>query len=172
MIATRSIFPIFPHERIRQRDRIPRNRLPITPEQRQSRDSLFERAVTMEEYFAKPRARSLREELADSRQEVERLRQELAVARYRNHEHSQLGTVLVEVIGRIVEISQGLFPGPISLKHSYDPENPSDEWLVFDVTAKGEFKDYRDREFQWHEEVEKIFPGTLSEFRLCVMPQR
>ena len=79
---------------------------------------------------------------------------------------------VVEIIGRIVRISERLFPGPVSFEYSFDPEDPSDEWLVFDVTAKGEYADYRDREFEWHEEVEKIIPDTLCEFRLCIMPQR
>ena|SRR5436190_6703711 len=79
---------------------------------------------------------------------------------------------LVHAIGRIVEVSERLFPGPVRFEFSYDPESPDDEWLVFDVVAQGEYKDYCDREFQWHEEVRKIVPGALGEFRLCVMPQR
>jgi len=80
--------------------------------------------------------------------------------------------MLVSIVGKIMEISQGLFPGPVIMRHSYDPEQTSDEWLVFDVVAYGEYEGYRDRELQWHEEVEKIVPGMLHEFRLCVTPQR
>jgi hypothetical protein len=85
---------------------------------------------------------------------------------------TEMGSKLVEVVGKIVALSQRLFPGPVTIDYSYDPENPSDEYLVFDVVAQGQYADYRDREFQWHEEVEKIVPGSLGDFRLCVMPQR
>ena len=172
MITPRSPFSRLSIGQNRLREWIPSNKPRITLEQTQSRDSLFERAVTMEEYFAEPRARSFADELAYSRQEVERLRQELEIAKYHNQEESQLGSVLVNVIGQIVELSERLFPGPIAIEYSYDPENPSDEFLVFDVVARGEYKDYCEQEFQWHEEVRKIVPGTLGEFRLCIMPQR
>jgi hypothetical protein len=112
------------------------------------------------------------DELAQSQQEVERLRKQLAVVKFQQQEESELAPILVNVIGRIVEISQRLFPGPVTFDYSFDPENPSDEYLVFDVITRGEFADYCDREYAWHEEVEKVVPGALCEFRLCVMPQR
>lgn len=172
MIATRSNFPRFAYGRNRLGEWIPRNRPAITEEQRQARDSQFDCAGSLEDYFAQPRARSLLDQLADNRQEIERLRQELAVAKYRSREESQLAAVLVETIGKIVELSQRLFPGSVSFEYAYDPEDPSEEWLVFDVTAKGEYKDYRETVQQWHDEVEQIVPGTLCEFRLSVMPLR
>lgn len=79
---------------------------------------------------------------------------------------------IVAAIGRIVAMSGRLFPGPVAVEYSFDPENPADEYLVFDVVACGEYKDYRDREYEWHEEVRKIVPGSLGEFRLSVTPQR
>jgi hypothetical protein len=82
------------------------------------------------------------------------------------------GQSIVQAIGRIVALSQQLFPGPVSLEFTFDPENPKDEYLVFDVVAHGEYKDYRDREYEWHEEVRKIVPGSLGEFRLSVTPIR
>jgi len=84
----------------------------------------------------------------------------------------QLGKVLVEVTGKIVAMSQRLFPGPVSIDYSYDPENPSDEYLIFDVVAEGDYADYRERIFQWHEEVRRIVPGSLGEFTLSVTPRR
>lgn len=147
-------------------------RIAMTPEETRFRDSLFDRAGTVEDYFAAPRVPSLLEQLESSRRIIECLERELAVAQYTRKEESRLASLLVIVIGRIVEISEHLFPGPVSFQYTYDPENPSDEYLVFDVVARGSYADYRDREFEWHEEVRKIVPGAFSEFRLCVMPQR
>jgi hypothetical protein len=82
------------------------------------------------------------------------------------------GALVVEVIGKIVAMSQRLFPGPVSIDYSYDPENPSDEYLIFDVVANGEYAEYRERIFQWHEEIRRIVPGSLGEFTLSVTPRR
>ena len=84
----------------------------------------------------------------------------------------QTGALVVEVIGKIIAMSQRIFPGPVSIDYSYDPENPSDEYLIFDVVAQGEYADYRERQVQWHEEVRRIVPGSLGEFTLSITPQR
>jgi hypothetical protein len=115
---------------------------------------------------------AISEQLRNSQQEVQRLQKQLAVSQFHHHEESEIPAIIIDVIGKIVEISDRLFPGSISLEYDFDPENPSEKWLVFNVIAKGEYADYRDREFEWHEEVEQLVPGTLCEFRLCVMPQR
>lgn len=76
------------------------------------------------------------------------------------------------VIQQIEAMTRSVFPGPVSYEHVHDPENPADEWFVFDVIAAGKYEDYCERVFQWHDEVERIVPGTRCEFRLSVMPQR
>jgi len=87
-------------------------------------------------------------------------------------DYPSLAQRLVFSIGRIHEMSQRLFPGPVSLEYAFDPEDPANEYIVFDVVAKGAYKDYRETIFQWHDEVREIVPGALSEFRLVVMPIR
>jgi hypothetical protein len=111
-------------------------------------------------------------ELLAKDEKIKQLELQLAISKCANHAESRLASILTDVIGQVVEVSRRLFPGPVSLDYAFDPENPDDEYIVFDVVAHGEYKDYRDREFEWHEEVEKIVPGTLGEFRLSVMPQR
>jgi len=118
------------------------------------------------------RLAALNRELVAKDDHVKLLEQKLAIAKYCNHEESRFASNLVEVIGRIVGMSERLFPGPVAIEYSFDPENPADEYLVFGVVAQGEYKDYRDREFEWHDEVRKIVPGSLGEFRLSVTPQR
>lgn len=115
---------------------------------------------------------ALERDLLSKDARIDALQQQLALAQYRNHEDSQVAPILIEVVGRIVEMSQRLFPGPVSIEYAFDPEDPSAKWLIFDVVAQGEYQDYRDRVFQWHDEVDRIVPGTASDFRLSVMPQR
>ena len=80
--------------------------------------------------------------------------------------------VSASVLQQIETMMRSLFPGPVSCEYVQDPENPADGWFVFDVIAAGTFEDYCERVFQWHDEVERIVPGTRCEFRLSVMPQR
>lgn len=75
-------------------------------------------------------------------------------------------------IQQIEAMTRSLFPGPVSYEYSFNPEDPDDEYVIFDVVAKGEFKDYRDTVFQWHDEVRKIVPGSGGEFSLSVTPIR
>jgi hypothetical protein len=77
----------------------------------------------------------------------------------------------VSLIGAIREMSERLFPGPITIEHACDPEDSSHQYLVFDVVADGEYVDYRERIFQWHDEVERLVGGPTSEFRLIVHPK-
>jgi hypothetical protein len=78
----------------------------------------------------------------------------------------------VGMIGAIRGISERLFPGSVTIDYASDPEDSSHQYLVFDVVVDGEYAAYRDRIFQWYEEVEKLIPGTLDEFRLIVHPKR
>lgn len=75
-----------------------------------------------------------------------------------------------ELINRILAMSASLFPGPVSFEHSYHPEEPSYEYVVFDVVAKGNYADYRDRIFAWHDEVDRIAPDNEGAYRLIVHP--
>jgi hypothetical protein len=76
------------------------------------------------------------------------------------------------MINQILALSASIFPGPVEFEAANDPENPSDKYVVFDVVAAGEYVDYRERIFQWHDEVEKLVGGPTSEFRLIVHPKR
>jgi hypothetical protein len=80
--------------------------------------------------------------------------------------------VSAPVLQQIEAMTRSLFPGPVTYEYSFDPEDPTDEYVIFGVVAKGEFKDYRDTVFQWHDEVRKIVPGSGGEFSLSVTPIR
>lgn len=76
------------------------------------------------------------------------------------------------VLQQIEAMTRSLFPGPVTYEYSFNPEEPDDEYVIFDVVAKGEFKDYSETVFQWHDEVRKIVPGSGGEFSLSVTPIR
>jgi len=118
------------------------------------------------------RVSALEQDLLAKEARIDALQQQLTLAQYRNHEESQFAPLVTQLVGRITQISERLFPGPVNIEYAFDPEDPSVEWLIFDVVAQGEYKDYRDRIFQWHDEVDTIVPGTAADFRLSVMPQR
>lgn len=75
------------------------------------------------------------------------------------------------LINEIAALSASIFPGPVSFEITNDPENPSDEYVVFDVVAKGEYAQYRDRIIAWHDEIDRIVPDNDGAFRLIVHPQ-
>jgi len=76
------------------------------------------------------------------------------------------------LLDKIQQISERLFPGPVSFEQTFDPEEPTCEYIVFDVTAKGSFSDYRELIFQWHDEVERVVSSEAGDFRLIVHPQQ
>jgi hypothetical protein len=76
------------------------------------------------------------------------------------------------VLQQIEAMTRSLFPGPVTYEYSFNPEDPSDEYFIFDVVARGSYSEYCEREFQWHDELRRIVPGALGEFRLSVTPLR
>lgn len=88
------------------------------------------------------------------------------------HVQQTAATQQTALLDTIQQISERLFPGPVSFEHTFDPEEPTCEYIVFDVTARGSFSDYRDLIFQWHDEVECVVPSGGGDFRLIVHPQQ
>src|SRR5438067_13232805 len=82
------------------------------------------------------------------------------------HTQQSDATKLTTLLDKIQQISERLFQGPVSFEHTFDPEEPTCEYIVFDVTAKGSFSDYRELIFQWHDEVERIVSSGAGDFRL------
>jgi hypothetical protein len=75
-----------------------------------------------------------------------------------------------EVLREVVEITHQLFPGPIAVESSHDPENPHDEFTVLTVEATGGIDEILERECQWIQCVADIVPG-LGAFRLAINPK-
>lgn len=71
----------------------------------------------------------------------------------------------------IFELTQQMFPGPVSLETGYDPEWPEDRWIAFDVEASGTFQEIIQRECAWHRELVNLIPGRLGAVCISVFPR-
>jgi hypothetical protein len=100
------------------------------------------------------------------------LEHQVAALQFRLGSQSKVAQVVLDVISDLVEVTNRIFPGPVTMEYGSDPEDPDHRWLLFDVVAMGAYADYRELRFQWHDEVAKLVPGSLCEFRLSIMPQR
>jgi hypothetical protein len=75
-----------------------------------------------------------------------------------------------DALFRLVEITTELF-GTVTLKHDYDPEYPSDRYLVFCVTVSADRERILALEDEWTRRVAKVEPKWEA-FRLFVERQR
>ena len=91
-------------------------------------------------------------------------------------EHSQSGTIPLphaltfatpEVVRKVVEATQELFAGPVSVEQSRDPEYPLDELTVITVETARSIEDLVALECEWIHRVAGIVPG-LGTFRLAI----
>lgn len=71
------------------------------------------------------------------------------------------------VVDQVVAMTRQLFPGPLSVATSHDPDHPRDEFTVLNVESNGDIRDTMDRECQWIHRVAAIVPG-LGRFRLSI----
>lgn len=76
-----------------------------------------------------------------------------------------------EQLDAVLELTQQMFPGPMTAQIVADPECPHDRSIVLDVEATGEFRDIIQRECEWHRELQRIIPGHLEAVALSIMPR-
>ena len=120
-----------------------------------------------------PRKKEQLEREIQSRDErILSLEREIAALKFQLGGESSIAASVLEVMGRLVAVTNRIFPGPLEIDYGFDPDDPKDRWLCFHVVARGEYAEYRHLKSEWYDEVAKLIPGTLCEFRLSVMPQR
>lgn len=68
-------------------------------------------------------------------------------------------------------ITEELFPGEITIETDFDPEYPSEEFVVFNVRATGETKELLDRQCEWHRRIAAIVPADGESFRISIDPR-
>ena len=76
-----------------------------------------------------------------------------------------------DAVPKVKALSELVFPGKVSVELAIDPEDSTQATFVFDVEADGEYAQYRDRMFAWHDEVDRIVPDRQGAFCLIVHPR-
>ena len=64
-----------------------------------------------------------------------------------------------DAVAAVKLLSERVFPGPVSISYAVDPEDAGHEFFVFDVEASGEYAQYRERVFAWHDGRENPQPA-------------
>jgi hypothetical protein len=76
-----------------------------------------------------------------------------------------------DAVAQVKLLSERVFPGPVSVAYAVDPEDAKHEFFVFVVEADGEYAQYRNGIFAWHDEVDRLVPDREGAFRLIVHPR-
>lgn len=125
----------------------------------------------LKEWLVQRRLADLQREIDQKDEQLRTLRHQLTALLAQGRTERELPASVVDVVGRIVAMTEGEFCGRVSIEHMFDPEDPQHSWLVFTCAATGAAEEMRERKFRWYDEVVKLVPGTLDEFRLCLVPQ-
>jgi hypothetical protein len=139
MISRRSPFFRFLVDRNGRRDWILSGRAAIAPRKRQDCNSSSGRAVTIEEYFAQPRASALSREEADS-----------------------------ELVARAAEYAQELFGCAARVERDCDPESPGYCWFNVCVTSGSAREQLRHLREKWYEHLSKLELSDPTLLRLII----
>lgn len=75
-----------------------------------------------------------------------------------SHELGVAINASAELLAKIADITQLLFPGEVSWEEEYDPDAPEHHFVVFTACATGEPRDVVDRRCEWHVRVEELSP--------------
>jgi hypothetical protein len=108
--------------------------------------------------------------------ELERDVRELRSALTSHHLRSELRPnngvdLLLNVIRQLIEITNDLVPGKVSIENSVDPEYPETTHIIFRVDPEKKLDDVNaiiDKEIEWHRRARAIFPEATCYFRLLI----
>ncbi len=73
-------------------------------------------------------------------------------------------------IPQILQLSQQVFPGPVTYEVLFDPSEPEDKWLTFNVNAAANYTVLSGDENHWHELIENLTNDRSGRYRLSVYP--
>jgi hypothetical protein len=76
----------------------------------------------------------------------------------RNHSARVARTSLKTKLAAARRITEEMFPGNMTIETDYDPEYPSDEFIVFNVQASGATSELLDRQCEWHRRLAAAIP--------------
>jgi hypothetical protein len=100
-------------------------------------------------------------------QRVDAIEQQLAVGVRPESPASSMSNWMSDVR----QISEELFPGPISSAEESDPEYPGDSYVVIGVEATGDMRDVVRRRCEWHARVRALSPDLFGKLRLAINPR-
>jgi hypothetical protein len=73
-------------------------------------------------------------------------------------------------IPEILRITEEMFPGPVSVETTCDPEDPDVKFVVVNVSYHGDVKRAVDKRIEWHQRVSQVQHGVSQMTRLCICP--
>ena len=76
-----------------------------------------------------------------------------------------------QTLSQVVQLTEQLFPGRVTVELLSDPESPSETFFVLNVEAQGNAKWLIERQCQWHERVAALTDAEASSYRLSIDPQ-
>ena len=74
-------------------------------------------------------------------------------------------------LAHVVQLTEQLFPGAVSLELLTDPESPSETFIVLNVEAHGDAQELIERQCQWHERVAALAIAEAGSYRLSINPR-
>lgn len=74
-------------------------------------------------------------------------------------------------LAQVVQLTEQLFPGAVSVELLTDLESPAETFIVLNVEARGEAQELIDRQCAWHERVAALASAAASSYRLSIDPQ-
>ncbi len=78
---------------------------------------------------------------------------------------------VVMALHELAALSQKMFGPSVTIESMHDPDDPQNRWMVFHVTASGDFAKRREQADQWYEAAAAILPASSTELRLSIMPR-
>jgi hypothetical protein len=75
------------------------------------------------------------------------------------------------VIEDVRRITQELFPGKCEFTSEFDPEFPSDRYVVVNVEASGDLKEIAERGCIWDERIRGLSENLFGVVRLSIIPR-
>src|SRR5688500_6176704 len=67
---------------------------------------------------------------------------------------------LAFALHKLAALSQRMFGPSVTIESMHDPDAPQEPWIVFHVTASGDFAKRREQADKWYDEAAKILPGS------------
>jgi hypothetical protein len=74
-------------------------------------------------------------------------------------------------LAQVVQLTEQLFPGAVSVEVLNDPESPCETFIVLNVETHGEPQELIERQCEWHERVAALANAEAGSYRLSIDPR-